>query len=225
MLERDAIPPPAGGALSVLADFGEFTHGLVLWPLERGGMYVAAEVRQESGEIADFTADVIGEAMALQAAAPGGGREPLVEVLRYDSAGVQSARTFVATVENQPGLLAGVDAVMRYNRRQRRRVASIRTQSIAFNRFKVMGVDWIRHLLNRAAEGRTDQVLAISPRCRVLLREMRGLEKKDDGTGRVRKGDDHGPDALVCGAAPIHAAHRGQVVELDTQIEGAEAAA
>lgn len=62
--------------------------------------------------------------------------------------------------------------------------------------------------------------LAISPKCKVLLRQLRGLETVDDGSGRIKKGDDHGPDALLVVELPSAAAYHG-VVLADTDAEAA----
>jgi hypothetical protein len=90
---------------------------------------------------------------------------------------------------------------------------AIRTVPVRFNAYKGEGKDYLQRLFLRAAEGERVQVIAISPRCVVLLRQLRGLELVDDGSGRIKKGDDHGPDSLIAGAAPIAVAHRGAVVE------------
>jgi hypothetical protein len=54
-------------------------------------------------------------------------------------------------------------------------------------------------LARRTAEGSGVQVLAISPRCPVLLRQAKALQRNpEDPTGAWLKDDDqHGPDALV----------------------------
>lgn len=54
------------------------------------------------------------------------------------------------------------------------------------------------------------RVLAISPGNPELLRQMRGLEFADDDSGKVEKGDDHAPDALLAGSAPIARSHRSR---------------
>lgn len=108
---------------------------------------------------------------------------------RFDAAGVQSNRTFAAVAPR-----------------------SVRWKAIPFNRFKTETVGYLRLLFNRVADGHDTKIIAISPRNEVLLRQLRGLLLADDDSGKVAKGNDHGPDALIAGAAPIAAAHRALTV-------------
>lgn len=199
---------PSGGFIHIGADFGEHTHFLVKWPLEGAGTYIVGEVETESAEVGESIVRVFEELVApLQRKTPDGEWFPLVKSIRYDSAGVQSIRTVLRTIEQRPDLLARCHTVMRYRSEKKRKVRSVAVVTVAFNLFKDDTKDWIRHLFNRAKDDQPTRVAAISPRAPVLLRQLRGLKKKDDGTGRIEKGDDHGPDAMIAIEAPEAARH------------------
>lgn len=104
---------------------------------------------------------------------------PLLEA-RYDAAGAQQMQTF-GTVAPDSVAIYRVD----FNRRKRRTIG------------------FIRQLLQRAEDGETTKILAISPRNTVLLDQLRGL--KLDDKGDVVKENDHAPDALIAGIWPIAA--------------------
>lgn len=178
--EYDAQPPSPAGGLALGIDWGEHTHGLIIWPLEAGGIYVApTETVAMSLEPGQATGLMLGQATRHG--------HPLVEA-RYDAAGVQSMRTFaVQARETAPGL---------------------KTVAIPFGKFKTETVNYLRLLFSRAAEGHKTRVIAISPTNTVLLRQLRGLQFDDDDQGKVQKGNDHGPDALIAGAAPVAHRHR-----------------
>lgn len=202
------------------ADFGESTHMLVLWPLEGGGWYVAAEVApqlpQEVGEstrqFCDETREVIGMA-ALHPDAPEDGQVLLIENLRYDAAGAQSIRTVVTTIQRDPDLRA------LFATRRRAGKDQIYPVPVPFGKFKVNTMDHLRMLFRRSEQtiltrdqdlDETDEnycdgtkILAISSKCPVLLRQLRGLERVKEGDDRIKKIDDHGPDALIAGDAPL----------------------
>jgi hypothetical protein len=203
-------------------DFGEFTHMLVAWPLEGGGWYippgeVAPEVPQEVGESArQFCESIreVQEAACSNGQAPDDGKlAPLMRVFRYDAAGIQSKRTFVKTVQSDRELMRSWQIARRGGKDQ------IRTSKIAFGKYKDDTKDHLRMLFARSAktmltrlgdlseddENYCDgtRIIAISPQNETLLRQLRGLKLKDDGTGRIEKGDDHGPDALIAVDAPL----------------------
>lgn len=227
LLDAGRLPPPAGGVITGGFDFGEYTHLLLLWPLEAGGFYVApGEVVQVAGEVGRAAAAFMRAAAALQSVdgdpddpdAPVG---PPLDWLRFDGAGVQSMRTFVRVLqegEHPPDAprLAGrpyLDqcvVAMRavgYGRRE----PEIRYKPIPFNKYKDDARDYVRHLIGRAADGHATRILALSPRNPELNRQLRALELKDDLSGRIEKGDDHGPDALLAGLAPSAKAFRDRV--------------
>ncbi|MBN8867504.1 MAG: terminase family protein [Solirubrobacterales bacterium] len=172
----DGNPPePAGGAISLGIDWGENTAGLVIWPLERGGIYVPNELILTSEEPGVSTGRL------LRMADNTGQR---LEDARYDAAGVQSMRTFTAVA--------------------RRTHPHLRTVKVSFGQFKVESINHLRRLFDRAAKGETTQIIAISPTgCPTLIEQLRGLQWKDPDAQIVEKGDDHAPDALIAGDAPI----------------------
>lgn len=216
-LEAGELPLPEwilGGA-----DYGEYTHMLLIWPLEGGGIYVAPgevapEVPQEVGvsarEFCAAAAEVQRMACSNGQAPEGGGRAPLVRTIAYDAAGAQSNRTVIVTVQRDPELLESFDTVRRNAKDQ------IRTSKVAFAKHKDHTRDHLRMLFQRSAKavltrvhGLTEddddycdgtRIIAISPKNKVLLRQLRSLEF-EEGTGKIKKKEDHGPDALICADA------------------------
>lgn len=212
MLESGDLAPPAGDALLLGWDWGEHTHGLVLWPLEGGGVYVAGETvggGMVGKTVRHGTRDLMTEVARLQQTARDAGYVqngrpwPPVEEALYDAAGVESMRTFRELVESDAGLLDS------FASRQVGPRSRVRTRAVPFNRFKQFTLDYLRNLFERTADGETTGVIAISHACPTLLRQLRGLEFMDDESGRVEKGDDHGPDALIAGTALLAARARG----------------
>lgn len=230
-LRRGTIAPPAGDLLAIGIDWGEHTHALIGWPLEAGGLYVVAEYVGSSGEPGDIAANVIGRRARDRPAGsddppvtgildivytlataprPAGlpsplpaGRDPLLLVSdhRYDAAGVQSMRTYIAAA--------------------RRRHPGARSTSVPFGApaprtgqrtparsYKAETIGYLRSLAKRAGQGQSTRVLAIGRRCPELRRQLRKLEWADREAGIVKKGDDHGPDALIALAAPYAVRHR-----------------
>lgn len=220
---REAGELPLPEYIYIGGDFGEFTHLLPIWPLEGGGIYVppgevAPERPQEVGESARQIVDSLRQLQAEQAVKDEDGNEkallvPQIRTLRYDAAGVQSRRTFVKTVQSDDKLLKSWSTTRKAGKEQ------IRVAPIAFGKYKDDTKDYLRALFTRSwkavatresnlpedDENYCDgtRIIAISPANKVVLRQLRGLKMKDDGTGRIEKGDDHGPDALIAGAAPI----------------------
>lgn len=222
-LRRGTIAPPAGELLAIGLDWGEHSHALIGWPLEGGGLYVVAEYVGDSGEPGDTAAHVIGRRAGGPEAEPAvsgildvvyalGTRErparlppplptvgdplELVSDHRYDGAGVQSMRT--------------------YAKAARRRHPRARTTAVAFGApaprsgkreparsYKAETIGHIRRMLKRAAAGKTTGVLAIGHRAPELRRQLPLLEWLDRDAGTVKKGDDHGPDALIALDAPL----------------------
>lgn len=196
------LTPPSGGGLRLGLDWGEHTGAVMVWPLEGGGVYVVGEV--VGGGVLGMTVEDTTRALVTLAVAcqDEAHRPPIVQAL-YDAAGVESMRTFRAVVERDRAL-AQAFAFRRVGAKQ-----VLPVSGVAFGRWKHMTVDYLRGLFARTAEGETAGVIAISPKCETLLRQLRGLEVIDDGTGRVRKRDDHHPDALVAAVAPTAAAATG----------------
>jgi hypothetical protein len=203
---EDKLPPPAPPERSeiVAIDWGEQTHALELWPLEAGGFYVMREVAHANDEPENLVGPLLGKADSKPGAA------------HYDAAGIQSMRTFLATARRSgwPRLRSvkipfGTykEQAIKYTRRLLRRTERLLEAREAWEREHGMT---LAEALERQAKGeRLDhpppalrQMLAISPTgCPELLRQMRGLEFADDDAGKIDKGDDHGPDALLAGVA------------------------
>jgi hypothetical protein len=188
---RGKIPMPLGGAVHFGIDWGESTQAYVIWPLERGGIYVPpCEVVARHSEPGESTTAMLERYKNCPAPAGQRERPPLGEA-RYDAAGIQSMRTFRVVA--------------------RRSYPQLKTVSIPFGApvqggartFKEETIGYLRRLFRRAADGHTTQVIAIDPANVELLRQLRKWLLADDDSGRVEKGDDHGPDALIAGAAPI----------------------
>lgn len=178
-LDENGAPDTEGVALGI--DWGDHTtSAVVVHPLEAGGVYVTTELEEHGTEPAAATAKM------LEAAA--NSDFPLTEA-RYDAAGAQSMRTFIA---NSP--------------------ESIGIWTVAFSKHKKATYGYIKQLVKRTAEGKDIRVIAISPKCAVLLRQMRSYEI-DPKTGMPKKGDDHTVDALIAGMAPIAEAHLAMVEE------------
>jgi hypothetical protein len=215
MLEAGEMPPPASSpypAIQVGIDWGEQTHALPIWELERGGLYVPpVEVVGEHDEPGALTKRILAAIEAIphwdessdieveeedEEEFAGNGRPAHVELgefdeARYDAAGSQSMKTFLAAArQRRPGL-------------QSVKVPFGSAVSEGRRGFKDETARYLRRLFRRAQLGRSTQVIAISPRNGVLLRQLRKLEYDDPDSGKIAKGDDHGPDALIAGAAPI----------------------
>ena len=188
-------------------DWGDFqTFAVYAVPLPGGGVYVADEKVLSHVEPSRAAEAIIGHAPAGQAPAK-------FVASRADSAPAGTNATFTRVLDEaraeRPGELP--DSHLR----------------VPFSRYKEGGgerkgvntVAFIRRALDNAAtvaewDGADVSALAgtiaIHPRCRVLLAQLRALER-DAGTGKVRKPGlnpndptkgDHGPDALVALLAP-----------------------
>lgn len=211
---------PFGGLIELAIDWGESTHGLGMWPLEQGGFYVFTEYAPPQGpnvEPGDSTRQLLGKIRQFQRSREMMGRQdpwPLIYVNNFDRAGIQSQKTMKVTIEQDPSLIMQYQHVGGLRGRR-----SIRHRPIAFNEYKDEGKDYLRYLFRRTAVGKETGIIAISPTCTVLLRQLRGLELEDDESGRIKKGDDHGPDALIAGVAATAARHRGREAPTES-IEG-----
>ncbi len=222
LMRAGDLAEPAGGAGGLLAtglDWGTHTHLLPIWELEGGGIYIPP------GEHASFNVEVSEKTIEFHARLreqvqdpDGEGCWPLIGEARYDSAGVEQMRTFVRVIEGRDGKAMRQQwQMVRTNSKARPwRVATV---SVRFNRYKGETIAYLQWLFNRSAryfEASEDErerwgVIAISPKNVELLRQLQGLEW--DENGKVKKLDDHGPDALIAGAAPIAAEHRERVSE------------
>lgn len=187
-----SAPPPLGDRLALGIDWGEHTAGLVIYPLEAGGVWITDEI-VETSAIPSVAANRMLDVAARH-------RVPVTSA-RFDAAGVQSMRQFMAVAQER-GLCQVGDPTR------------LRWESIPFGKYKTETISYLRLLFSRVAAGETTRIIAISPRCSELVRQLRNLQFKDDDAGTILKQDDHGPDALVAGVAPIAARHRATVETL-----------
>jgi hypothetical protein len=209
-----------GDALHPFIDWGMgMTFVGLLWPLEGGGIYVPPDccIASVHGEPGEITRELHGKALRFQKRFAGQMRwprlyPPLGEA-RFDAAGAQSMRTFIETSKG-PALqqLWRKDSLQGGHR--------VRSVGVPFGgdagvgtgrgfKFETMG--YLQRLFNRAAQGKRTQVIVISPEGegnRTLLSQLRGLERKEDDPEKIKKVNDHGPDALIAGAAPIMVRYR-----------------
>jgi len=72
----------------------------------------------------------------------------------------------------------------------------LRTHAVVFSKSKRPLVGFLRHLLSRTKEAEGYGTLAIAESCENLKRQLLSLEQDDEG--KVKKGDDHAHDALLC---------------------------
>lgn len=211
LLREGRMTVPWGGTLAIANDWGESTHMLGLWPLEQGGYYVFCEYAPEQGpnvEPGQSTRRFMEKVRNAQRSRESMGEMtpwPPVGIISYDSAGVQSQKTMKVTVESDPLLLVQFAPVKGVRGRQ-----VVRHQPVAFKDYKEETKGYLRYLFRRTSKGMATGIVAISPACPVLLRQLRGLELEDDGSGRIKKGDDHGPDALIAGTAGMAARSRNR---------------
>ena len=194
LLQTPDMPPPAGELLHGGLDWGESAHGVLLWPLEGGGIYVCAETVTHGVEPGEMCAAFHAEILEVQAVDPRTGRvEPPLGEQRYDAAGVQSMRTFLATAR------ARFTAQYQHG--------EVRARKVPFGKYKTETAGYLRRLFRRTGRGRTTQVIAISAACPELTRQLRALESAPRGGWR-KDDDQHGPDALIAGAQRIARTHR-----------------
>jgi hypothetical protein len=197
LLGTDDMPPPVGDAIRVGKDWGEETASYVIWPLEGGGIYVPPcelpeEHRRKSEPAAVAVAfhHIVSELQSVNART--GAVEPPIEAERYDSAGAQSNRTYMAIARD------------RFSHQYQ--YGEARSVKVRFNDSKKETAGYLRRLFRRVGQGRTTQVIAISPANAELVRQFRGLLSAPDGLWQ--KKDDHGPDAIVAGTSDIAKRHR-----------------
>lgn len=196
------LPPPVDSRIATGVDYGDFaTVQEIIWPLERGGIYVppgeVATTREDLETIADqFLA-------AVEMYAPRRGRTWWHE-LRYDSSFAQSNRTVAAMLQKR---LGGHNSVKRIGRPN--------TYPVAFGKYKDLDIRYLRLLLRRTLEAKEagwpagqkmTRVIAISPRNEVLCGQLPRYKEGEDG--KPVKGNDDAIDALLAGATPSARAHR-----------------
>ena len=186
---NEEIPEPDGGMVELAIDWGEHTFALILWPMAGGGVYVAEELVFESIEP--------GEASRLMLERLAAQPWPASKA-SYDAAGIQAMRTFQATRDQTAGL------------------TELKTDKIAFGKWKEETIGYIKRLFNRTKNSHEMGTIAINPACENLIRQLLAYQLKDPDQGRVLKKDDHGPDALVAGMARRAAQHRTLIDQENT---------
>ena len=174
--------------LTIGIDWGEFTQAYTLWPLPGGGVYIPpSETIGAHEDPAAVSPRIIANGIKF-------GYD--IADIRFDSAGIQSMRTFAGILRNTPGL------------------ERVPTTSVAFNKFKKLSINYLRLLFRRAYEGHETTVIAIHPENSKLLHQMKFWERKHEETedaalgSTAKKVDDHGPDAVVAGVSGIAWRHQ-----------------
>lgn len=179
--------PPAGNQMASGGDYGESTHLLPIWPLERGGVYIPPlEIVSAKREIGEVTADFIKVMLSFAY---------WWSEHRYDSAGAQSNRTFIAETEHRLGHYNPV-----------KETGAPNTLPVAFGTHKQDCVNYQKKLFNRNARGYDTTVMVLSPENEVVNRQLKNYVID-------RKEDDHGPDAVTAGIKPIAVRHRALLEE------------
>lgn len=134
--------------------------------------------------------------------------DPLRLVLehRYDAAGIQPMRTYLTRVRRRhPAARAfpvqfGAPAARSGTVPQ---VRSLKAETIGHLRRMVD-----RSLRRHQGDDGVAGYLAIGRRAPVLRRQLPALTWADREAGKIEKGDDHGPDALIALDAPLAIRHR-----------------
>jgi hypothetical protein len=180
-------PPPVDECIDTGTDWGEITQSYVIWELEHGGVFIPpSEVKEEHKDPAITSHAILQTAMRYN--------WPYREA-RYDAAGVQSMRTYLGIARNVPGL------------------ERLRSMKVPFNLYKTDGMNYLRTLFRRTAAGETTRIIAIHPDNEELIYQLKGWRRKGPETSDVIKEDDHGPDAVVAGIAPIAKRYREFIEE------------
>ncbi len=209
-LQAGDLGEPVGGVLPLGIDWGENTHALLGWPLEAGGIFIAREFVGDASEPGASTEAILAmrEEACFEAESDLGQEGPAYLPFgraRYDAAGVQSQRTFDRVAFDLLGGSAPRKSAIPFGGRAT-------TVGGARKSYKGLGCTYLRRLARRAADPAAAgvQVLAVSPRCPVLLRQLKALERDmEDPTGSWKKDEDqHGPDAAIALVAPIAKRHR-----------------
>lgn len=219
-LAAGTIAPPQGDHVRTGSDYGTQTHHVIVWPLEGGGVYLVDEVVGGGAQgmtVRDGALEVCRRLDACQWIEPDGARWPLCEEGCYDAAGVESNGTFRETVQAAVPLGDGVTTLDVWASTMTGAGRKVRTLGVPFGKFKVDLVDYARALFQRTARGEPVMRIAISPRCRVLLRQLRTLEVVEDGSGRIRKGEDHGPDAMLAGLFRTWQEYHAAVLQAESE--------
>lgn len=183
----DGIPRDHQKSCCIAIDWGEFTQAYVLVPMTNGGVYVLPS------EVVGTHEDPQTVGLRILRRAENLGMMRHVPVARYDAAGIQSMRTFVTTARARPGW------------------ERLKSQKVAFGKYKKETMGYMRLLFLRVANQKQDRIIAIHPENERLIQQLRSWKRKNDETEDTDKIDDHGCDALIAGIAPTAAANRKYV--------------
>lgn len=168
-------------------DWGEHSQGYVIWPLPKGGIFVPpSEVVKIGADPVETTKAMLEKSMAFQ--------YPLA-LTCYDAAGIQSMRSYRAVARRIP------------------RFRGLWTTAVSFKEYKRETIGYLRVLARRTYNGEDERILAIHPANKELIRQLKAWQRKDEESDEAVKKDDHGPDALVAGAAKIGREYRMYVEE------------
>lgn len=178
---EEKMRPPVDGQLVIAADWGVHAHVLILWPLEAGGFYAVKEIVNDIASIRTIAPRVAEEVLAL--------KYPVYSE-RFDA--------------SMPGLndsfLEKLKPLLPW---------PIKYLAVSFGKYKALTIDYLRLLVANTAGADIAPRLAISAKgCPILAEQIHQWKYADPDVGRTEKGDDHGPDALVAGAAPVAAKRR-----------------
>lgn len=177
----NTIAPPLDSQLVIAADWGVHAHVLILWPLEAGGFYAVKEIVNDIASIRTVAPRVADEVLAL-------GYPVYSE--RFDASMPGLNDSFL---ERLKGLLPW----------------PIKYLAVPFGKYKALTIDYLRLLVANTAGADIAPRLAISAKgCPILAEQIHLWKYADPDVGRTEKGDDHGPDALVAGVAPVAAKRR-----------------
>lgn len=176
--------PPVGDQTVLSADWGVHSHLLLLWPLEGDGIHVHREFVYEGTSVRKLVPGVKRGIMAT---------EWPCHQERFDA--------------SMPGLndafLEDLNAALPFE---------ITSLAIPFGKYKALTIDHLQLLVSNAVLGVAPLLSIDEENCPVLAEQIRGWRYKDPDVNRTEKGDDHGPDALIAGAAPA-AAKRQQTFD------------
>lgn len=184
---------------------------LHVWPLESGGIYIPPNscVASVNGEPGELAVEFFNLFRALRGRLNGTGEQLFLGEGRYDAAGGQAMRTFRSAALDPKHIRLWRPDQLRGSTHRPAFIGVPFGSSMGTGSgkgYKDETIGYLRRLFKRTGEGKTTQIIAISPvgeGNQTLLRQLRGLEYQDQDRGTIKKVDDHGPDALIAGAAPI----------------------
>jgi hypothetical protein len=127
----------------------------------------------------------------------------------FDAAGKMQQLTFNATRDRMSGRGPSAKAIPFGANAPRTATSARRTM-------KGAGCTYLRRLSRRAGEGAGVQVLAISPRCPELLRQLKVIERNHESVDDqwLKDDDQHGPDAAIALVVTTSVRHRAPLSDL-----------